>query len=503
MDYPFWDVGIGYGILMAIIAVIHVFVSHFAIGGGLYLVVAEKSARKKNDALMLQFLRKLSKFFVLVTVVFGALTGVGIWFIIGLLNPTATEALIHNFVWAWATEWTFFVIEITAALIYFYGWDRMSARGHMIVGWIYFGAAWMSLFVINGIITFMLTPGDWLATGNVWDGLFNPTFWSSLWLRTGICVMLAGLYALLVAARYRADEFKARLVRYNAIWAIVGLVVMVPTFYWYWSAIPQAVVQTALEQMPTPIASLYGSFWNAGLIAVFLILFGLLIPKKHNIVVAILLMIFGLSWFAEYEWMRESIRKPYVISAYMYGNAVTLAKADTYTKEGLLGNMAFRTGDDGADLFRRACRSCHTVNGYKALKPVFNGTDEAYIKAIVKGTHVVKGNMPPFVGTHGEAGLIAAHLYGRVDSRHLSEIYGLSGVGLGRKVYDVRCGICHELGGYNDKWESLSGLTEADYSDILDMAGDLGEEMPDFTGDDTERQALIQYLMSLNEGGTR
>ena len=86
MNYPFWDIDIGYGIIMAVIAVIHVFVSHFAIGGGLYLVIAETFARKKNDRLKLQFLEKLSKFFVLVSVVFGALTGVGIWFIIGLLN---------------------------------------------------------------------------------------------------------------------------------------------------------------------------------------------------------------------------------------------------------------------------------------------------------------------------------------------------------------------------------------------------------------------------------
>ena len=41
MIYPFWDVQTGYGVLMAIIAVVHVFISHFAIGGGLYLVVTE------------------------------------------------------------------------------------------------------------------------------------------------------------------------------------------------------------------------------------------------------------------------------------------------------------------------------------------------------------------------------------------------------------------------------------------------------------------------------
>ena len=77
MNYPFWDVGVGYGVLMGVIAVVHVFVSHFAIGGGLYLVVAERAARRASDTARLEFLERLSKFFVLVTVVFGALTGVG------------------------------------------------------------------------------------------------------------------------------------------------------------------------------------------------------------------------------------------------------------------------------------------------------------------------------------------------------------------------------------------------------------------------------------------
>lgn len=33
MNYPFWDIDIGYGWLMGSIANLHVFISHFAIGG--------------------------------------------------------------------------------------------------------------------------------------------------------------------------------------------------------------------------------------------------------------------------------------------------------------------------------------------------------------------------------------------------------------------------------------------------------------------------------------
>jgi mono/diheme cytochrome c family protein len=501
MSYPFWDVDIGYGVLMGSIAVLHVFISHFAIGGGLYLVLTEIWARKAGDTVKLEFLQRLSKFFVLVSVVLGALTGVGIWFIIGLINPAATEALIHNFVWGWATEWTFFVVEITAALLYYYGWKTMSARNHMIVGWIYFIAAWLSLAVINGIISFMLTPGTWLETGNIWEGFFNPTYWSSTVFRTGICIMLAGLYALLVASRMKADRAKASIVRYNAVWAVVGLAVMIPTYRWYFNSIPEAIREAAAEMMPTVMARISEGWWLGVILTGLVVVFGLVIPRAYHLAVGIVIMILGLLWFGEFEWMREAIRKPYVIHGYMYGNGVAVARFDEYQSDGLLSSMTYRTGDDGADLFRHACRSCHTIDGYKPLKARFDGTDEAFVAAMVAGTGVMRGNMPPFPGTQDDARMIAAHLYPQLDHRSTSEIYGLSGVDLGRKVYEIRCGSCHEIGGYNDKSDALVGLAETDYQDLLDMAADLGEEMPAFTASEEDRAALIAYLLTLTQGG--
>jgi len=501
MDYPFWDVGIGYGVLMAAIAVPHVFVSHFAIGGGLYLVVAERSARRTGDTRRLEYLESLSKFFVLISLVFGALTGVGIWFIIGLLNPAATEVLIHHFVWGWAIEWTFFAVEICAAIVYFYGWKTMSARSHQIVGWIYFASAWLSLVVINGIICFMLTPGQWLETGSFWHGFFNPTFWPSLVFRTGICLLLAGVYTTLVASRMQPDDFKAGLVRYNALWSIVGLLVMIPSFAWYWDAIPADVTADAFEMMPTAISSLHAGFWFLGALAALVILFGLVIPKRLHTAAAAVLMALSFGIFGAFEWMRESIRKPYVIHGYMYGNAVEVAKQDVYEEGGYLPAIAFRTGDDGADLFRRACRSCHTIDGYKPLAPTFAGTDPRFISGMALGAGVLKGNMPPFFGTPRESALIAEHIWDRVDRRPIGEIYGLAGAELGEKVFEIRCGRCHEFGGFNDNRESLVGLEQDEYDDIFDNGSDYADEMPDFTGDEAERKALIVYLQSLEEGG--
>ncbi len=501
MNYPFWDVGIGYGYLMGGIAILHVFISHFAIGGGLYLVIVESGARKRGDQATLTYLKKLSKFFILTSLVMGAITGVGIWFVIGLLNPAATEALIHNFVWAWATEWTFFVVEVAAAIFYYYGWERMSARSHLALGWIYFAAAWMSLFAINGIIDYMLTPGEWLSTGNVWDGLFNPTFWSSLWFRTGICIMLAGLYAQLVAGGISDKIFKGKMARLNTHWIIGGLVIAAITGWWYWNAVPIETRNIAQSAMPAVMTHIEQTIWFAGGILLLAIVIGYLLATKLNRAMAIVMMIAGLFFFGAFEWTRESIRKPYAIYGYMYGNGIDVARTDELKADGLLAHIAYKTGDDGADLFRRACRSCHTISGYKPLKPQFDGTDSLFIAGIVKGAHKLRGNMPPFLGTTSEAVAIARHIYAQTDRRSVAEIYGLSGVELGKKVYDLRCGKCHVIGGFNDKSESILGLSDTDYADFRSSSGDYDEFMPVYTGSDEDWNALVAYLKSIPAGG--
>jgi len=163
MNYPFWDVPlIGGGILIGIVAILHVFVAHFAIGGGLYLALTERKAIKENDQKLINYLKKHSKFFLLVTVVFGALSGVGIWFTIGLVHPSATSTLIHSFVFGWAIEWVFFIVEISAILIYYATWDKLDPKTHNTIGWIYFAGAYLSLVIINGILSFMLTSGKWV-----------------------------------------------------------------------------------------------------------------------------------------------------------------------------------------------------------------------------------------------------------------------------------------------------------------------------------------------------
>jgi len=347
----------------------------------------------------------------------------------------------------------------------------------------------------------MLTPGKWLATGNFWDGFFNPTFWPSFVFRSCISVMLAGLYVLLIASRFLPAEFKIRMVRGAAWWGITGLAGSLLSLSWYWRWIPVTITATALQTMPLPIKALELSYWFAGAIAALLLVFGLAFPRRQHICVAMITMAMGLGWFGSFEWFRESVRKPYVIVDYMYGNGVEVGRTEVYKQNGYLSQLAFRSGDDGADLFGHACRSCHTIQGYLPLKPAFDGTDRAFISAIIKSAHLLRGNMPPFLGTAGEADAIAGYLEVRTDRRPLAAIYGLPGVDLGKKVFDVRCGKCHPIGSTGDKMRTLAGLAEENYQALLDNASEIGAGMPAVTCSESERRALIEYFKILRVGG--
>ena len=93
------------------------------------------------------------------------------------------------------------MIGIVTAMIYYCGWHRLDAKTHEIVGWACFVAAWMSLVIINGILSFMLTLGRWLETHAFADGFFDPTYVPSTVLRTFVAIGGAGPFALRAAAR--------------------------------------------------------------------------------------------------------------------------------------------------------------------------------------------------------------------------------------------------------------------------------------------------------------
>lgn len=562
MNYPIWDISAG-GLLIAAVAIVHVFVSHFAVGGGLFLVLLEWKARRERNDDLLGYVRKHSLFFVLLTLVFGAITGVGIWFTISLVNPQATSSLIQIFVWVWAIEWTFFLTEIAAAMVYYYGWDRLSARAHLGVGWIYFVSAWLSLFAINGILSFMLTPGRWVEDASLLAAFLNPTFWPSLLIRTAIATGLAGLYCLLTVSWMGPASLKGTVSRYASLfWIIPSMAVLPAALMWYLeraagAGVPVgtilgvsngdlaevfAALFSAVERGGYPIAQNAALLALAACIALILITLVIAVWRSRwlNRATAGIVMVLGLTAFAGAEFVREDLRKPYVLGRLMFVNGVRLpAFSAAYTgpmrspdpfsiealrKRGVLesarwiqvqpSHAAARPENEeilerGEQLFKLLCSSCHTLHGYLAISPLVQGVGEDAIENVLR--HLAEPvdptgkptswsdpelriltwrgrRMPPFAGTDSERRALAhylASLSGPASGRVSS---------LGQRVFEQKCIFCH---GAEADWNLRRMAPTLDAGDFLARIKELPSYnpiMPPFEGTEEEGKALAQYL---------
>jgi cytochrome bd-type quinol oxidase subunit 1 len=458
MNYPFWYIPhLGSGWVIGIIAIFHVVISQFAVGGGLYLPMAERKAlRMKDPALRAARLHQLashSKFFLVLTAVFGTVSGVGIWFAIGLTHPEATSTLIHNFVFGWAMEWVFFLVELTTVAVYYYTWGRIDEKLHLTVGWVYAGASAATLIIINGILAFMLTPGDtWIAVAGTgheaskfWNAFFNPTYWPSLLMRVGVCTSLAGVWALITSSRMDGDKdpaLKTSMVQWSVKWLVPSFVATPFLLVWYLFMVPES--QRALLTLGIDTIN-SGTFSTVTRMALIIIITSATIigvayflayrnPVDFNFSHAVALLLLAYIATGAGEYSREMLRKPYVIGRWMYSNGVRVPYVSRINSEGYLAHsnwvwtgasngsaVAPSSYSRGEAIFRGECGSCHTLDGYRPLRQLLDGRDHANIRNFVVMLHENKPDspyrrfMPPMVGTQQDVSDLADFLNAQVN----------------------------------------------------------------------------------------
>jgi mono/diheme cytochrome c family protein len=506
MNYPVWQIPFPAGLLIAVVAVVHVFVSHFAIGGGAFLVLTESMAYRRNDDGLLQYVRRHSKFFAMLTLVFGAVTGVGIWFTIGLVSPEATSSLIHTFVWGWAIEWVFFFVEITAAIIYAYNWDRLDRSSHLAIGWIYFVAAWLSLAVINGIITYMLTPGRWLQTHDFWDGFFNPTYWPSLVMRTAVCILLAGVFGLITATRERG-AVRDRVVRWAGYWIAAGSVLLPVCAWWYYSKFPAFSQGYLAGTLPAAQHPIRGGIACAVLGLVFALLFAIWKPRLMRAPVVVLMMIFAFGLMASGEYLREFVRKPWVITGYIYANDIRAASIDGHVANGArpqwlnVSDTAANLIAYGQELFTLQCSKCHTLTGYRSMTKRVRGWDPVFATNMLAHLDQIRGGvMPRFAGNESDRQALGAYLASLNPVSTLT-ITTANQIEAGKQVFAIHCGSCHTLGGKMRPLDvAFTGSSPEQVREMLPVLDSMSSNMPPWTATDAEANALGAYVSATLNG---
>jgi mono/diheme cytochrome c family protein len=498
LNYPVWELAMGGGLLIAIVSILHVLISHFAVGGGLWLVLTEVRANRQDDGELRDFVRRHARFFMLLTLVLGAITGVGIWFTIALVSPQAVSALIHGYLWGWAMEWVFFVVEIAAALVYYYGWKKLDRRTHEAVGWIYFGAAFVSLVIINGIITFMLTPGRWLASHAFWDGFFNPTYWPSLVLRTFASFAVAGTFTLLTASRCPRGVFRSRVTRYCASWVFVSTLLVGAASLWYRAAFPD---WGELSQGAVPIFPGMATAFVLCLAAVaVLALWPLLLPRTWNVLGVVLLAVAMLGSFGTGEWVREAGRKPFTIKGYLYSTGARVDQDVQLAADGVMAHTLWLNpvvGHDraaiGHELYRAHCQVCHTMDGYNGLRRYLAHWNAETVASLLPRLEHLRALMPPWHGDEYENLCLTDYLC--EEGQQGQAAWPTDQETAERLAWDLSCGLCHTVDNYRPLREAVAGQSREELDVLLDSVGELMEEMPPYLGGPRERGYLLSYLV--------
>ncbi|MBI3945337.1 MAG: cytochrome ubiquinol oxidase subunit I [Armatimonadetes bacterium] len=441
MHYPWWHVPYLTGpMLIAIVAVLHMFVAHYAVGGGMFLAVETTFAYRRNRRDYLEYLHNHAWFFILITVVYGAITGVGIWLTIGLASPLATEALIHIFIFGWAMEYVTFFLEIASAFAFFYYWGRLAPKTHQAMAWIYAVSAWLSLFFITGITAFMLNPGGWESNRTFSVGFFNPQLVPQVLARTGGALLLSAQYVYLHATFRATDpELRYLVQRRSTLPGLVGAaMVALGGILWY-AYLPESsravlVGTGVLNVLMTVI------FVVTAVVFVMLYLGPYRNPGWLSPGFAILFLLAGFTAIGAGEFVREAVRKPYIVYNVVLGNQIYADEVPILQRNGFLeggtwtrayiaarypGVMEGRRIVEerlldlpepeqrhvGEVLFQYHCNNCHAVtHGVSGASQLLRGWTPEMVRAVSREPDRFHFFMPPWSGTPAEAEVLARFL---------------------------------------------------------------------------------------------
>jgi cytochrome bd-type quinol oxidase subunit 1 len=145
------------GMVIGGLGIFHVFLAQFAIGGGMLMCFFQWRAAHRADAVARRFLDGYFRVLVLISFVLGALTGVAMWFTTIQISAGTIGTMVDEFHWIWATEWTFFCLEIVSGYMFYRYSHELPDGARMTLLVLYAIAAWFSLFWINGILSWQLT----------------------------------------------------------------------------------------------------------------------------------------------------------------------------------------------------------------------------------------------------------------------------------------------------------------------------------------------------------
>lgn len=436
--YPTPDVGpLMKGMVIGGVGIVHVFLAQFAIGGGILLAYLERLRQRRGEhaAALGAFIESYFQTLVLVSFVLGAVTGVAMWLTTILVGSRTIGLMVDEFHWLWATEWLCFCVEVAAGYTFVRYGKRLSDRARLGTLVTYAAASWLSLFWINGILSWQLTPGDWLRDHDLWSGFFNPSFLPSLLYRTVVAMTLAALVACLVIAALPAAQLgvaalpeedaatrelalrERRRALVRTVSALLAPMAAMPLLaLWYLSVIPAdsrgwlmggSIAMTMFVGIAAGASLIIGAY-----AALLLVSRRLRFARNWNVTLggpsAAILLAIAFAATAAGEFVREGARKPYTVRDVLYSSSLTEAEVAQLRRTGAVTADPWPLRDaaryptpqlqHGARVARALCDVCHTMKGANALTHLTATWTLDQMRHNIAMLQRTKAFMPPFAG---------------------------------------------------------------------------------------------------------
>jgi mono/diheme cytochrome c family protein len=258
-----------------------------------------------------------------------------------------------------------------------------------------------------------------------------------------------------------------------------------------------------------PTASRYTTYLIIFSIVTF-ILSGLTLLRPKKIPLIFSLLIFGaaLGVIGSFEFIREAVRKPFIIGNYLYGNSIylnTSGRDSEFTLENLnqkgVLNVArwirHREINEhnqlaaGQEIFRIECQSCHTIAAYRGLKKylVQRQWNSAVIYQMLGSLNLMHNKvMPPFAGTDAEKQALTAFT---------AQLHPVSITTVkmdGHQVYDTYCAACHQYRADNSIFVLYKEMDPESIAESLSNLPTMFDQMPNLKMTAAERQAFAEWI---------
>jgi cytochrome c553 len=395
--------------MMGITGTIHILASHTSVGAAILFAFLAHKAYKENRSDLYPYMKKYGMFLLIFSYVIGSITGPGIWYTATAASPRGISALIHNFVWVWATEWVFFVYEVIGVFALVYFMNKIDKKTHLKLTYSFALASVGTLALIIGIISFMMWPGTdaYYTTGSASDAFFGINTFPHMFLRIGFMVMMSGVIGIVISSSMKKEkpELSDELSRKMGFISILGGAITLFGFVWYMQTLPENAHAIFAYDRDEIIQN------RIILMVLFILYFGLAIVRPrliHPAFASLMIVVILVSGLWKGEKLRESMRKPYVAGQYIYSNQIIsrdvegknikselpliaqkgLLKTNPWIPQNLRTITPSNQLEAGELLTKIACSSCHSLEKsgkYRPMKDRIAGMDKEAIKGILYG----------------------------------------------------------------------------------------------------------------------